>query len=205
MSVLGQQELLKALNRPDPEDRLIVTPIFVKDQIGPGSIDIRLGHEFISTRRGNLKAIDPGVILEEERRRFEHRHYVELRQTFILHPNELVLAATMEWFRLPSNIAGYVTSRSSWGRAGLVVATAVAVHPGFAGCITLELVNIGEVPFVLYPGLRVAQFVAFSCIGGAPYDGEFAAKAGPSSGHTKMEEERDRIFWTKREKPDLPA
>jgi len=121
-----------------------------------------------------------------------------LRETFVLHPNELVLAATMEWFRLPHDIAGYVTSRSSWGRAGLVVATAVAVHPGFAGCITLELVNIGEVPFVLYPGLRVAQFVAFSCSDGEPYSGVFAAQPGPSTAHDKKDEDRDRQFWTRK-------
>jgi dCTP deaminase len=198
VSVLGKHALLEAMNEPKLSDRLVVTPIFVDDQVGPGSIDIRLGHEFITTRRGNLKAIDPGEMKEEQRRRYEHRNYVELQQTFVLHPNELVLAATMEWFRLPAHLAGYVTSRSSWGRAGLIVATAVAVHPGFAGCITLELVNTGEVPFVLYPGLRVAQFVAFSCEQGDAYTGAFATQPGPSTSHSKMLEERDRQFWTRK-------
>src|SRR5262249_24459312 len=121
-----------------------------------------------------------------------------LHETFVLHPNELVLAATMEWFRLPEKLAGYVTSRSSWGRAGLIVATAVAVHPGFAGCITLELVNTGEVPVVLYPGLRVAQFVAFSCEQGDAYTGAFAPQPGPSTAHSKMLEEQDLRFWIKK-------
>ena len=34
---------------------------------------------------------------------------------------------------------GYVIGRSSWGRRGLVIATAVEVHPGFVGCLTLEI------------------------------------------------------------------
>jgi dUTPase len=41
--------------------------------------------------------------------------------------------------------------------AGLIVATAVVVHPGFAGPITLELRNLGEVPLAIYPLERIAQ------------------------------------------------
>jgi deoxycytidine triphosphate deaminase len=50
-----------------------------------------------------------------------------------------------------------VVGRSSWGRLGLIVATAVFVHPGFRGCLTLELVNEGDSPIALSPGVRIAQ------------------------------------------------
>jgi len=33
----------------------------------------------------------------------------------------------------------------------------VFVHPGFRGCLTLELVNDGDSPIALSPGLRIAQ------------------------------------------------
>ena len=51
----------------------------------------------------------------------------------------------------------YVIGRSTLGRIGLVVATAIGIHPGFQGCLTLELANIGEVPIKMRPGMRIAQ------------------------------------------------
>jgi dCTP deaminase len=74
-----------------------------------------------------------------------------------LHPGHFVLAVTLEYLGFPDDMAAYVVSRSSWGRLGLIVATAVFVHPGFRGCLTLELVNEGDSPICLCPGLRIAQ------------------------------------------------
>ena len=58
---------------------------------------------------------------------------------------------------MPPDLGAYVVGRSSWGRIGLIVATAIMVQPGYAGTLTLELVNEGEAPIRLYPGLRIAQ------------------------------------------------
>ncbi|GAH46269.1 unnamed protein product, partial [marine sediment metagenome] len=84
-------------------------------------------------------------------------HYVPLGNDFILHPNQFVLGITLEWIHFPKDLAGYVIGRSSWGRQGLIIATATGVHPGFSGCLVLELSNSGEVPIHIYPGLRIAQ------------------------------------------------
>lgn len=197
MSLLGKADIKKALSKPNLTERLIITPLMQDSQIGPGSVDIRLGNEFIVTRRGNLPYLDPGKsnMALGNKHRFEHKHYLKRSETFYLHPHELVLAATLEYFKLPSNLAGYVTSRSSWGRAGLVIATAVAVHPGFTGTVTLELVNLGEVPLALYPGLNVAQFIFYECTGGVPYDGRFAGQISPQSSTPKENEKKDLTFW----------
>jgi dCTP deaminase len=72
-------------------------------------------------------------------------------------PRHFVLAATLEYLRLPNDIGAYVVGRSSWGRVGLIVATAIMAHPGFTGRLTLELVNEGDSPIRLYPGMRIAQ------------------------------------------------
>jgi dCTP deaminase len=47
--------------------------------------------------------------------------------------------------------------KSSWGRRGLIIATAIGVHPGFKGCLTLELTNVGEIPVAIKPGMAVCQ------------------------------------------------
>ncbi len=60
---------------------------------------------------------------------------------------------------MPVNLSGYVLSRSRYGRIGLMVATATYIHPGWKGCLTLELFNYGEVPINLYCGSQMAQLV----------------------------------------------
>jgi len=84
-------------------------------------------------------------------------HYVPFGRRYLLHPRSFVLGITLEWIRLPSKMAGYVIGKSSLGRRGLIIATATGVHPGFTGCLTLEISNVGEVPISLRPGMRICQ------------------------------------------------
>lgn len=58
---------------------------------------------------------------------------------------------------MPRSLCGYVTGKSSWGRRGLVIETAPGVHPGFTGCLTLELANVGEIPIAIRPGTHICQ------------------------------------------------
>lgn len=201
MSVLGRNRLEELLGHASVNERLIMTPMLSREQIGDASIDIRVGNDFIVTRRGNLAKLDPANDDVREHR-YQTKHFVNLGDCFYLHPHELVLAGTLEYFRLPTNVAATVTSRSQWGRAGLVIATATAVHPGFSGSITLELLNLGEVPLVLYPGTRVAQIVFFDCEGGTPYQGDMAHRTGahfPGLAHAAKA--ADTKYWATRRTP----
>jgi len=182
MSVIGKAKIVEFLKKNPLSERLIVTPLVDENQIGDASIDMRLGNDFIVTRKGNLSCIDPKSD-DSQYRRYQAKHHINFGDKFYLHPGELVLAGTLEYVRLPKTLSGFVTSRSRWGRAGLVIATATAVAPGFAGSITLELVNLGEVPLVLYPGLRVSQLVLEECLGGEEYSGELACYTGPQYGN----------------------
>src|SRR6266849_9594195 len=74
-----------------------------------------------------------------------------------MHPGNFVLRVTLEWIRLPKDMAAYVVGKSSWGRCGLIIATATGVHPGFKGCLTLELSNVGEIPIGIKPGIAICQ------------------------------------------------
>lgn len=196
MSVVGHTELRKLLCRKDIKDRLIITPLLNPElQVNEASIDIRLGNDFIVTRRGNLAVLDPAS-QDVREHRYQATHFVNFREPFYLHPQELVLAGTLEHFRLPIDVAATVTSRSQWGRAGLVIATATAVHPGFCGTITLELLNLGEVPLVLYPGTSVAQIVFYECVGGKLYNGDMGHKTGAHFASLSQDHKMiDREFW----------
>ena len=84
-------------------------------------------------------------------------------EPYVLHPGEFALAGTLEFIRLPADLAVRLEGRSSWGRVGLQIhSTAGFVDPGFAGTITFELSNIGKVPIPLYPGLRIGQLSFYS-------------------------------------------
>jgi dCTP deaminase len=61
----------------------------------------------------------------------------------------------------------------------LVIATATKVDPGFRGCITLELVNQGEVPIKLYPGVLIAQLVFHHTTSKSKYKGDYNIAIGP--------------------------
>lgn len=153
---LSSLELVRRMERSD-ESRLVVTPLLAQ-QVSGASIDLRLGNTFIVFVRSTTAFLDP---LDEDGdpRRVQRRLQLAWGENFVLHPGELVLAATLEYIVLPSDLCGQVLSRSSYGRLGLLSATAVQVHPHFHGCLTLELVNLGTVPLKLTPGERVAQLV----------------------------------------------
>src|SRR6202034_1896322 len=85
------------------------------------------------------------------------RQYVPFGGRIVIHPHQFILAATLEYIRLPTDLMAYVIGRSTWGRLGLIVATAVGIQPGFAGTLTWELRNLGEAPLSLYPGQIIAQ------------------------------------------------
>ena len=147
-------------------ERLIIRPqpdLAGEEKIGAASVNLRLGCWFGILRRNRLthldivQAISAPVPSPTAKVRALKMHYVPFGQTFVLHPRDFVLAATFEWVRMPSRLAGYVIGRSSWGRRGLIIETAAGVHPGFTGCLTLELSNVGPVPIVLNPGIEICQ------------------------------------------------
>ncbi|GAA4481248.1 dCTP deaminase [Microbacterium panaciterrae] len=202
MTILLREQILEAMSRPDPDERLVITPLLDRDvQIGPGSIDLRLGTEFLESTRQTAVEIDPfdDHIEAATAGRTDSKTFVPLADRFVIHPGQFVLGCTLEFLQLPANLAGQVVSRSSWGRLGLLVATAVAVQPGFKGVLTLELVNTGNIPIVLRPGVRVAQLLLWAADAPTadPYGGDrakYSAPLGPESNRLALEaSERQRL------------
>lgn len=135
-----------------------INPEISDSQIGPTSIDLRLGNEFSRFKRGEIFFIDLSVNATE------HAMTGDLMTTtriedggrFILHPHELALAITHERVTIPNTMELSLNGRSSLGRIGLVIhLTADCIEPGWDGKITLELVNFGPYPIVLQPGMRI--------------------------------------------------
>ena len=156
--VLSGADLVHRLDPETPlEKRLIATPL-LPGAIREAGLDVRLSSSFIVFKHSATEVFD-AVSGNQDPREMQETVEKEWGERFILHPDELVLAATLEYFALPGDMAAEVASRSSYGRLGLVSVTASKVQPWSTGCITLELVNTSRTPIALTVGERISQII----------------------------------------------
>ena len=173
--------------------------LFDEGQVGEASIDLRLGTEFLVLRRTAQAGPGPGgVLCRPKPTSYRNALSFLTAKRFWLHPGHFMLAATLEYLRVPDDLGAYVLGRSSWGRVGLIVATAIMVQPGFKGCLTLELVNDGDSPIKLYPGARIAQLAVHTLDGptARPYGpkGKYEAPIAPQASRLAKEGAEARQF-----------
>ncbi len=122
---------------------------------GSASVDLRLGTWFMSlkqARTSSLRIQDQAVGAS-----IAKTHYVPFGTPFVLHPMTFVLAATLEWIRLPRSLAAYVVGKSSWGPLWVDHRHGDRGPSVIRGCITLELSNVGEIPIEVKPGYPICQ------------------------------------------------
>jgi deoxycytidine triphosphate deaminase len=151
--LLSSEAIRGRLLSGNASKRLVVSPSGLSSIRG-ASIDVRLGKHFIVFERSSTPALSAAF---GGARRMQAAVEKSWDDYFVLHPGELVLASTLEYLMVPSDLAATVITRSSYGRLGLLTATAIFVHPWYKGCLTLELINLGRVPLQLQPGERIAQ------------------------------------------------
>ena len=159
--MLSAKEITLLINaNSDDRDRLVVVPKPDTDAIidrGGTSIDLRLGRWFMSSKPNRSAAVNLASTDGDLAIHMPREHFVRFGDAFTLHPGRFVLGATLEWVRLPTYLSAQILGKSSLGRHGLIIETASGVHPGFSGCLTLELANIGEVPLRIFPGMEICQ------------------------------------------------
>lgn len=167
MGVLTREEILRAI-----ECGVIEIDPFERDQVGPGSIDLRLGNEFrVFKKLRNACVLDDRIALEELTER------IEVDDSFTLMPGETVLGITRERLKLPGTICGWLEGRSRFARMGLVIhMTASFVHPGVNNRQVLEIGNLAPFPLVLKPGVRICQIILERTEGEASYQGTFMSQ-----------------------------
>lgn len=149
---------------------LTISPL-EPEQVQPASVDIRLGNTF-----STVEDSPSGIITLES----EAAYKTITADTYILLPNQFILATTMEYFELPDNLTAFVEGRSSLGRLGLFIQNAGWVDPGFKGEITLELYNANRFAIELKAGRRVGQlvFAQLDDIARNPYRGKYQGQRG---------------------------
>lgn len=158
---LNKNEINKALK----DELLHIRPLLDSNQVTNISVDLRLGCDFLVS----IKCRDPFIDATREHGAYEniYKFYQETRrqigETFFLHPNQTILASTLEYIKLPNNLMATIDVRSSYARLGLTMNS--FLEPGYCGCISVVLTNTSMNPIKLAVGARIFT-IKFSEVSG---------------------------------------
>jgi dCTP deaminase len=191
MAVLCDSDINKIINEEGAVEVEDGPELDIDEQVGPSSIDLRLGYEFGFLETRKVEALDTrsmeGMELKKELTAGSD-------EGVVVHPGEFVLSTTLETVDVPDDMVARVEGRSSYARLGLIPHAAGGfVDAGFRGQITLEIQNLGNVPIRIYPEDRICQLAFEMMTGeaGTPYGDRDSSKYMAQEGATASRLERE--------------
>lgn len=162
---------------------------FVAENITNGAIsfglssygyDVTSASEFKIFTNVNAVVIDPKA--------FDSNSFTEAKIQqdgkglfIIAPPNSFVLARTIEYMRIPRNVVGLMTVKSTYARCGLVSPPTV-LEPEWKGHITIEISNTTPLPARIYANEGIAQVLFFES--DSPCLVSYADRKGKYQGQT---------------------
>jgi len=184
--ILCNREIHAALDsgrliiQPQPQPRLTTPGQYCP--YGTHSVDLTLASEISVPQKGPYTYDLVANGLAQFIGRNSDKVILDKNQPFSLAPSQFVLGLTREVVGLPilpdaeTCLAARIEGKSSRARCGVLVHfTAPTVHPGWHGQLTLEMINLGPVPFMLRPAMPIAQLIVEE-VKGVPF-------ANPSQFH----------------------
>lgn len=164
--ILGNEAIIKAFNSPTGWGFNNVS-VLEKKKVQPASVDLKLDNWFVCP---STNMIWSGGCIDDP---------------FILKPQMMILARTMESVWLSPFLAAQVGTRSSAMRQGIDVCMSAGwIDPGYSGHITLEITNHSNKPVTLKAGESYCQIVLMQVIGCTePYRGKYG---GPQQDESDM-------------------
>ncbi len=154
------------------EGRLEIKPLD-DEIIRENGVDLRIGSE-VAVLLNNPEPVDPDRLGEV---RLEDYYKVFRAEHFTLQPYMKVLVTTMEYIKMPPDVAALVAVRSTFARLGVSIPPTI-IDAGFEGEVTIEI-HGGAFPVILRRGTRFAH-VAFYRVEGepVPYRGKYQGQRG---------------------------
>jgi len=162
---------------------------FASHQSGKGVIsfgvssygyDLTAASDFELFSNLNATVIDP--------KRFDRKAMVkaELMQDdsgifIIAPPHSFVLARTIEYLRIPRDVTGLMTTKSTYARCGIVSPPTV-LEAGWEGQVTIEISNTTPLPARIYANEGIAQVLFFKS--DEPCRVSYADRKGKYQGQT---------------------
>lgn len=189
--ILSDRDIRKYIR----EGKIKITPSpNFKEQLGPCSLDLRLGKVFKTFKKAEFSFIDLKTKFPIEKIMSEIKP--SPGKPLIIHPGDFIIAATEETIEIPSDLVARLDGRSSLGRLGIVIhITAARFDPGWKGKAVIELGNLGIMPVALYPGMRICAmtFETLSSPVKVPYlkqrDHKYAYQKAPRASKINQEKE----------------
>ena len=145
--------------------------------------DLRVGSEFkiFTNIKGNIIA-DP--------KNFSEDNFITVKdeKSVLIPPNSFALANSLEYFKIPRDVTGLVTSKSSYARVGLGNPPTV-LEAGWEGVLVLELVNHTSNSIRVYSNSGISQILFFQGkdpkISYADREGKYMKQVGITLAKTK--------------------
>ena len=136
---------------------------FVSESISKGishghnsfGYDLRCGSEFKIFTNIKGATADP--------KNFSEDNFITIKgeESVLIPPNSFALASSLEYFKMPRNVTGLVTAKSTYARCGLGTPPTV-LEAGWHGNLVLEFSNHTSNSIKLYTNSGAAQILFFS-------------------------------------------
>jgi dCTP deaminase len=135
----------------------VVTPLVDPDSAyAEDALDLRLGSHFLLPQQPPLPFNEPN---SKSGYSGHQRIHIPLGSSLVVPAHQTVLGSTLEFIKVPYDVAGQILTKSSVARTFVVIETAPWIHPYYRGCLTLEIANVSNTPLLLYPGRPIAQLI----------------------------------------------
>ena len=136
---------------------------FVRESVSKGishglnsfGYDLRCGSEFKIFTNIKGATADP--------KNFSEDNFITIKgeDSVLIPPNSFALASSLEYFKMPRNVTGLVTAKSTYARCGLGTPPTV-LEAGWHGNLVLEFSNHTSNSIKLYANSGAAQILFFS-------------------------------------------
>jgi len=158
MGVLSRESVQRRMTKPlDDAVGVVITPRPWSRDWDRDAVNLRLGNHFLLPQ----SPPPPSIALNENGLR-QSRVHVPWGNFLTLPPHHTVLGSTLEFIKLPIDLSGQILTRSSIARTFVVIETAPWIHPGYRGCLTLEIANVSNTTVLLHPGIPIGQLLFIS-------------------------------------------
>lgn len=158
MAVLSKISMKLRMRLPiSNPSSFVVTPLVEPDSaFEEDALDLRLGSHFLLPQQPPLPFNEPN---SESAHSGHQRIHIPLGSSLVVPAHQTVLGSTLEFIKVPYDVAGEILTKSSVARTFVVIETAPWIHPNYRGCLTLEIANVSNTPLLLYPGRPIGQLV----------------------------------------------
>ncbi|GBE05236.1 deoxycytidine triphosphate deaminase [bacterium BMS3Abin10] len=137
----------------------MITP-FAENQVREGAIsygvssygyDMRISDRFKIFSNSGSEVVDP--------KGFDPKSFTDFKGDVCVIPaNSFVLAASVEYFKLPRDVIVICLGKSTYARCGVVV-NVTPLEPEWEGHVTIEISNTSPRPVKLYANEGIAQII----------------------------------------------